>query len=381
MLIGGKVRNVNKIELSNDAYPVLVVHVGVGDYNNLDEAILIEKKKIEGALKLGADLICDVSMSDEMAYVHKKFLDEYSVPFGTVSAYEAYIKAEKNNLNYNEKNFVELFKEEVLRGFDLITIHATVFKEDRRLIEDSNRLISTTSRGGMLMLKLMEHNKYENPYYTYYDEILDICKEYDVCLSLGPCYRPASVCDCSLDDELLLLELQRMSELCKRAIDKGVGITIEGIGHAPLNLIEPMIKMAKEKCHDVPYRVMTVSTDIALGYDHISSAIASANAVYHGANSVTAVSRSEHLGIPTYEESMEAVKSAKVAIYSGYIARTGDLQRDKKMSIAREKKGCIGHIPSTLFPNEPLRTSKRKNKACSMCGPYCPLNELDGDDE
>ena len=316
-----------------------------------------------------------------MAYVHKKFLEAYNVPFGTVSAYEAYITAEKNALKYKEENFLELFKEEVLRGFDLITIHATVFKNDRSLINSSGRLIFTTSRGGMLMLKLMEHNGYENPYYTHFDKILDICKEYDVCLSLGPCYRPASVCDCSVDDELLLLELQRMGELCKKAIDKGVGITIEGIGHAPLNLIEPMIKLAKKICHNVPYRVMTVSTDIALGYDHVSSAIASANAVYYGADSVTAVSRSEHLGIPTFEESMEAVKSAKVAIYSGYIARTGDLQRDTKMSNAREKNGCIGHVPSTLFPNESLRTTKRKNKACSMCGAYCPLNELDGDDE
>ena len=108
MLIGGKIRNVPKVELSNDAYPVLVFHVGVGDYNDLDEAILTEKKKIEGALNLGADLICDVSMSDEMAYVHKKFLEAYNVPFGTVSAYEAYITAEKNALKYKEENFLEL---------------------------------------------------------------------------------------------------------------------------------------------------------------------------------------------------------------------------------------------------------------------------------
>ena len=262
----------------------------------------------------------------------------------------------------------------------MITIHATVFKEDRTLIDNSSRLISTTSRGGMLMLKLMEQNGYENPFYTHFDEILNICKEYDVCLSLGPCYRPASVCDCALNDELILLELERMGELCKKAIDKGVGITIEGIGHAPINMIEPMIKLAKKMCHNVPYRVMTVSTDIALGYDHIASAIASANAVYHGADSVTAVSRSEHLGIPSFEESMEAVKCAKVAIYSGYIARTGDVKRDRIMSNAREKNGCIGHVPSTLFPNEPLKTNKRKNKACSMCGTYCPLNELHGDD-
>ena len=230
------------------------------------------------------------------------------------------------------------------------------------------------------MLKMMEKNNYENPFYTHFDEILDICKKYDVCISLGPCYRPASVCDCDPNDELTLLELKRMGLLCKRAIDKGVGITIEGIGHAPLNLIKPMIELAQQMCYDVPYRVMTVSTDIALGYDHIASAIASANAIYNGASSVTAVSRMEHLGIPTYEDTLEAIKAAKVAIYSGYIARTNDLKKDKVMSVAREVSGCIGHIPSTLFPNEPLKTNKRNNKSCSMCGEYCPLNELNGDD-
>ena len=381
MLIGSKIRNVKKVELSELAYPVLFAHVGVGDYTDIDLAIEIERKKIKGVLEVGADIICDVSMSDNIPYVHKKLLEGFDVPFGTVSIYEAYISSEKNDLKLAEEEFIRLFKEEVLRGFDIITIHATVFKEDRSLIDSSNRLIPTTSRGGMLMLKMLEANGYENPYFMHFDEILDICKEYDVSLSLGPCYRPASICDCKVDDNLILLELERMGILCKKAIDKGVGITIEGIGHAPLNLIEPMIKLAKDMCHNVPYRVMTVSTDIALGYDHISSAIASANAIYHGADSVTAVTRSEHLGIPTYEEVIEGIKAAKVAIYSGYIARTGDMRRDKIMSKAREASGCIGHIPSTLFPNEPIKINKRKNKACSMCGPYCPLNDLSGDDE
>lgn len=381
MIIGGKIRNAKKIELSELAYPVLFAHVGVGDYDEVDHAIEIERNKIKGALEAGADIICDVSMSADLAYVHQKLLEGFDVPFGTVSIYEAYISSEKNDLKYEEKTFIELFKEEVLRGFDIITLHATVFKDDRKLIDNSKRLIPTTSRGGMLMLKMLEANGYENPYYTHFDEILAICKEYDVCLSLGPCYRPASVCDCVLDDELFLLELQRMSVLCKKALDAGVGITIEGIGHATLNMIEPMIKLAKNMCHNVPYRVMTVSTDIALGYDHIASAIASANAIYHGADSVTAVTRSEHLGIPSYEEVIEGVKAAKVAIYSGYIARTGNMERDMIMSKTREASGCIGHIPSTLFPNEPIKINKRKNKACSMCGPYCPLNELSGDDE
>ena len=385
MLIGSKVRNVKKVELSEKAFPVIFTHVGVGDKGDVDQAIATEREKIRGAIERGTDVICDVSMSKQMEYVHKGLLEGFDVPFGTVTAYEAFITSKDNDLIYDEKNFIELFREEVLRGFDIITIHATVFKDDRKYIEESQRTISTTSRGGMLMLQMMEKNGYENPFYTHFDELLKISKEYDVAISLGPCYRPAAVCDCDINDPLTQLELKRMAELCQKAIDYGVGITVEGIGHAPLNKIAEMIKETKKICHNVPYRCMTVATDVALGHDHIASAISSAMAIYCGADSITCVTRSEHIGIPTTEEVYEGVITARIAAYSGYIARTGDLARDYKMSTAREKNGCLGHIPSTLFPNEVMRIigdkkSKREGKACSMCGMYCPLNSLGGEE-
>lgn len=384
MLIGGKIRNPKKVELSSDAFPVIFTHVGVSDKGDVKELIKIEREKIRGAIERGTDVICDVSMSENMEYVHKHLLEGFDVPFGTVTAYEAYITSEKNDLIYPEEDFIKLFEKEVLRGFDIITIHATVFKDDSKYIQNSNRTISTTSRGGMLMLKMMEKNNYENPFFTHFDKLLEIAKKYDVAISLGPCYRPASVCDCSLDDELTKLELERMAILCKKALDYGVGITVEGIGHAPLNKIAEMIKATKEKCYNVPYRCMTVATDIALGHDHIASAIASAMAIYCGADSITCVTRSEHIGIPTTEEVFEGVITARIAAYSGYIARTGDFSRDYKMSVARELNGCLGHIPSTLFPNEVKRivkerNDKREGKACTMCGAYCPLNSLGGE--
>lgn len=381
MYISGNIRNPKKVLFSTKDYPVLFTHVGVGECNNLDEAIEIEREKIKSAIKLGTDVICDVSMAKKLAYVHKKLIDGFDVPFGTVTAYEAYINTKNNELECDPHLFVELFEEEVLRGFDIITIHATVHKDDRRLIEESNRLISTTSRGGMLVLQMMEANNFENPFVTYYDEILEIAKRYNVWISLGPCYRPASVADCNIDDKLHLLELDRMSLLVKKALDKGVNITIEGIGHAPLNKIGDMIKIAKEKCYGVPYRCMTVSCDIALGFDHISSAISSSMAIYQGADSITCVTRSEHIGIPSLEEVKEGVAAAKIAIYSGYIARSGDLNRDIKMSKAREATGCLGHLPSTLFANQineivSKKDCKREGKSCSMCGEFCPLNQL-----
>ena len=381
MKISSKIRNVTPVELSSNGYPVVFMHTGVGESGDLDQAINEERNKIQRALDLGVDVICDVSMSNKMKYVHEGLMKEFNVPFGTVTVYEAYINSQNNNFKYSEEDFLNLFLEEIKRGFDIITIHATVFKDDRKYIENSNRLISSTSRGGMLMLKLMEENNYENPFYTHFDKILDMCLEYNVCLSLGPMYRPASICDCSVNDFLINLEIERMSELVKKAIDKNVGICIEGIGHAPLNRIPEIIKFQKEKCYNVPYRVMTVATDIALGYDHISSAIASAMAIYSGADSITCVSRSEHIGIPTLEEAIEGVETARIAAYCGYIAKTNDFSRDRKMSIAREKNGCLGHIPSVLFPEKTLeiiskKDSKKEGKSCSMCGSYCPLNKL-----
>lgn len=385
MLIGSTVRKVKKVELTSGGYPIIFTHVGVGDKGNTDEMIEVERAKIAGAISLGTDVICDVSMAKNLKEVHPKLMEGFDVPFGVVTAYECYIEAEKDNLKCSASKCIETFKEEVLRGFDIITIHATVFKNDLEYINQSNRIISTTSRGGMLMLKLMETNGYENPFYTHFDEILKICKDYEVALSLGPCYRPASVCDCDANDILTRLELERMAVLVKKANEYGVGIAIEGIGHAPLNKIPEMINLAKSLCDNAVYRVMTVATDVALGYDHIASAISSAMAIYCGADSITCVTRSEHIGIPSLEEVLEGVKVAKVAAHSGWIARTGDLHKDEKMSKAREKHGCIGHIPSTLFPDDVIKTirekeSKRAGKSCTMCGDYCPLNRLGSED-
>lgn len=382
MYISSKVRNVKPVYIGEEYYPVIFTHFGVGDrVIDLDGAIEIEKQKIKVAIENGANAICDVSMHKEIKYIHEKVIPEFSVPFGVVTTYEAYIKAQENNLIMNPHEFINIFKEEILRGFDIITIHATVFKDDINFMNKTSRVIPSTSRAGMLMLELMNKNDFENPFYTYFDEILEICSEYNITLSLGPMYRPASVYDCNLRDKLLIKELQRMGELVERANRKKVLVTIEGIGHAPINQIPPIIKKSKELTHKAPYRVMTVSTDIALGYDHISSAIASAVAVYNGADSITCVTRSEHIGIPNLEEVREGVIAAKIATYAGYSARKNDFSRDYEMSKARYEKGCMGQAGLALFPEDVLNLLKKRgeenSKSCTMCGEYCPLDSLE----
>ena len=168
-----------------------------------------------------------------------------------------------------------------------------------------------------------------------------------------------------------------MSKLVKRAQDIGVGIAIEGIGHAPIEFIPQIVPHSKSICYNAAYRVLNVATDIAIGFDHVASAIGSAVAVLHGANSITCVTRAEHLGIPTLADCIEGVQCAKIAAYCGFAGRTGNHNQDQKISIARSQNGCIGCIDATLFPDlvqEYILTHniQKKDQSCSMCGSCCP---------
>ena len=374
MLIGAKKRNVKKIAIGDGAPPVIFTHVGIGaECENIDDAILIEQEKIALAIKNGAHIICDVSTSNKVAYIQERLMQGLTVPFATVTAYEAYNEILGNEVaDYTD--FLTVFENQCKRGADVITLHATVLRGDESLFSESKNVIPSTSRGGIMMYELMRKFGIENPFYEHFDKVLTIAKKHGVALSFGPTYRPASVLDCNLKGTHLL-ELKRMAKLVTHAKKAGVTVMIEGVGHAPLNQIGKIIKKSKKICK-APYRCMTVSTDIAIGFDHISSAIASANAVYYGADSVTCVTRSEHLGVPTVKDVEESVISTVIAVYSGYSARTGDFSRDKKMSISRKNQGCVGDLSVTLFPEKALEEYKKRNKGeCTMCGKFCPLKK------
>ncbi len=373
MLVGAKKRNAVKVEMGDGAQPVIFTHVGVGDkVADIEQAIDAEIEKAKVALSLGAHIICDVSLCKNINYVQQRLMQAVNAPVASVAIYETYLALENFAGEVDDRFFIEMLKGVIERGADVITLHATVFRADEQLIEASSRVIPTTSRGGVMMLELMKRYNMENPYYTCFDEILGLCADSGVSISLGPTYRPASVVDCDMDD-LHLTELERMGKLCKKAMDAGVNIMVEGIGHAPLNMIERMVKETKRICYGAPYRCMAVATDIAIGFDHVSSAIAHANAIYHGADSVTVVTRSEHLGIPSLEDVKEGVMSAVVAVRSGYSARENDFERDEMMSRSRKNDGCVGDIGVTLFPEQVENYLSCNGENCTMCGDYCPL--------
>ncbi|GHS97256.1 phosphomethylpyrimidine synthase [Bacteroidia bacterium] len=375
IFIGNKLRGNKPVPIGDKHFPLIFANVGV---NNGVNSLITENEKIKHAICVGADAITDLSMVDNIPYIQSKLIESINKPFSVVTTYEAFILAQKNSIKISSEAFVRIFEQEALRGVDVITLHATAFKDDIFTLNRSKRIIPCTSRGGAMMLEILKNNEYENPYYLHLDEILSIAAKYGVCISLGPCYRAGTVCDSLTEDELYLLELQRMSEILGKAQKKNVPIMMEGIGHASIDRIPQIITKAKATCHNAPYRVLTVATDIALGYDHIASAIASAIAVQNGANSITCVTRSEHIGLPSVEDIEEAIITAKIAAHCGFIAKTGEFRQDKNMSIARTNKGCLGQIDQAIYKDGALAAMLRHNnerfgKTCDMCREYCPF--------
>lgn len=371
--IGSKIRDIKPINMGQDYFPTIFVNVGISERGDITH----ELQKAKNAISAGADIVSELSLTDNIADAQKYFLDELSVPVASVAVYEAYLKAKKNDFKISDEEVVRIFENSAKRGIDVITLHATVNRNDLDVMSQSKRIIPTTSRGGAMMLKLMMANNYENPYVTYFDDILTIAAKYNVCLSLGPMYRAGAVTDCAIPNDLDYLELERMSQLVARAQEKGVGIVIEGIGHASLDKIKDFVPESIAKCNNAPYRVLTVATDIALGYDHISSSIAAANAVMYGASSITAVTRSEHIGHPSDSDVIEAVIAAKIAAHCGFSARNKDFSRDMEMSLMRKQHGCIGNPALSICPNA---VNKDKGMSlyvgqysCNMCGEYCPF--------
>jgi len=372
--ISGNVRKPKPVFTGDDYFPVIIASTGLTlASDNVDK----ELKKAKTAISAGADIITDHSLTDNIELIHNLMAESIETPISCIAIYEVAVLA-KQNANYiSGDKMIKMLECQAKRGMDIVTIHATAFRDDVSLLKENQRLIPCTSRGGTMMLEILQSTREENPYWLFFDDVLDIAQKYSLSLSLGTCYRPASVCDIGDVNDLYFLEMKRMAELIKRAKEKNVGIIVEGIGHAPINRIPDIIMKSKEICLNAPYRVLTVATDIALGYDHISSAIASSTAVYNGANMITCVSRSEHIGLPSESDLLEAVISSRIAAHCGYSARTNDFSKDYIMSKARNAVGCYGQIEASIYPQGAEEAIKRHKfgdeKLCSMCGAFCAL--------
>ena len=345
------------------------------------DSVETEVYKAKIAQKYGADIVIDHTLTPLNYEVQKRILNEVNLPLSAIAVYDVASEVLFSQKDYyTEEDVLLNIERKASLGVDMLTIHASVRKSDLTYFQNSGRIIPCTSRGGTMVLKNIQKTGEDNYYFTYYDEILKIAKKYGTTISLGAVFRPASISDALYNNEKYWEEINRNAELAKRAVGANVPVMVEGIGHCPLNLIPSVVRRSKEICK-VPYRVLSVATDSALGFDHVSSAIAVANEVMNGADFVTAVSRSEHLGLPSVEDLKEAVISAKIAAHCGYIARTGDISKDLAMAESRRKNGCKGSIDASVVPEmtkEALSSHKlTAEKKCSMCGPFCALSSGD----
>lgn len=356
------------------------VNVNLGtsyDYVNLDEEI----QKLQVAHEYGADTVMDLSTGGDLESIMKTLITNSKVPLGTVPIYEAEFMAAKKKgsfLKMSADDLFEVIEEHGKRGVDFITVHCGVTLDSLRRYTNSSRTTGIVSRGGGLIAAWMIYNEQENPLYKYFDRLLEIAREYDMTLSLGDGLRPGSISDST--DRLQIQELIILGELVEKARNAGVQVMVEGPGHIPLNEIMTNVQLQKKLCKGAPFYILgMLPCDTAAGFDHIAGAIGGAISGMYGADMLCYITPAEHLGLPTVEQVKDGLIAFKIAAHIADIARGNKkaLERNLLMSEARYKLDWERQFELALFPKEAkaIHDSRRSGtKACSMCGPFCPMN-------
>jgi len=340
-----------------------------------------ELEKLHTAVSAGADAVMDLSTGGQVDEIRKAIIKESPVPVGTVPIYQAALEAVRKGKSLVELEADEIFdiiEKHAEDGVDFITVHCGVTRRSIEHIKKEGRLMGIVSRGGALTAEWMNFNKKENPLFENYDRLLKIAKEYDMVLSLGDGLRPGCLADAT--DRGQIEELVSLGELAQKAVAEGVQVMIEGPGHMPIPQIEANILLQKRLCHGAPFYVLgPLVTDIAPGYDHITSAIGGAIAGAAGADFLCYVTPSEHLRLPTIEDVKEGVIASKIAAHAADIAKgvRGAMNRDIQMAKARKSLNWDEQIRLSLDPERArlLRESSppADKEVCTMCGSLCAI--------
>ncbi|MBN1469658.1 MAG: phosphomethylpyrimidine synthase ThiC [Fusobacteriaceae bacterium] len=349
------------------------VNLGVSEAcNNMD----LEIEKVKNAINLKADSIMDLSIFGDTRKFRRKLVDISPVMLGTVPMYDAVAKLGKNVKNMSVDDLFRVTEEHMEDGIDFLTIHAGLNRTCIERISKNKRLTHIVSRGGSILYEWMLKNDKENPFYENYDRLLELCKKYDVTLSLGDGLRPGSIKDST--DAPQIQELIILGELTKEAWTQNVQVMIEGPGHVPINEIVTNMQIQKKLCHGAPFYILgPVVTDIAPGYDHITSAIGGTLAATAGANFLCYVTPAEHLRLPDVNDVKEGLITARIAAHAADIANgiPHAIEWDHAMSKAR--KDLDWEKMYELAIDEEKAREYRKNtndmEACSMCGDMCPM--------
>jgi phosphomethylpyrimidine synthase len=345
--------------------------------SNIDE----ELDKLRYSIKFGADTVMDLSTGGDIPSIRKAIIAASPVPIGTVPIYEALNRVRRVE-DLTPSLMLEVIEEQAAQGVDYMTIHAGVLVQYVPMT--AKRITGIVSRGGAILAEWMVKNHKQNLLYEHFDEICKIFQKYDVSFSLGDGLRPGSVADAS--DEAQFAELETLGELTSKAWEYDVQVMIEGPGHIPLDQIEMQVVKERELCHDAPfYTLGPLVTDIAPGYDHITSAIGAALIGWHGASMLCYVTPKEHLGLPNLEDVKAGIIAYKIAAHAADIARKrpGARDRDDELSRARYRFDWNRQFELSLDPetarsmhDETLPEEGFKEAAfCSMCGPkFCSMN-------
>jgi len=344
--------------------------------SNIDE----ELKKLHMAVHYGADTVMDLSTGGSIPDIRKAIIAASPVPLGTVPIYEAVTRLKRVE-DLTPELLLQVIEEQAQQGVDYMTIHAGILMEYLPLVK--HRITGIVSRGGSLLAQWMAAHRAQNPLYEHFDEISDILRAHDVSYSLGDSLRPGCLADAS--DEAQLAELKTLGELTERAWAKGVQVMIEGPGHVPMDQLEQNVKLQSRYCHEAPfYTLGPLVTDVAPGYDHITSAIGAAMVGWYGSSLLCYVTPKEHLGLPSEEDVRAGVIAYKIAAHAADVARgrRGARTRDDALSQARfsfdwEQQFALSLDPETArrMHDETLPDGFYKDaKFCSMCGPkFCSM--------
>ncbi|RKZ21255.1 phosphomethylpyrimidine synthase [bacterium] len=350
------------------------------DYTDPEE----EVKKAKVAEEAGADTVMDLSTGGDLREIRRRIIQAVGIPVGTVPIYQAAVEAARKGrgiVTMTEDDMFRVIEEHAKDGVDFMTVHVGVTLSTLERLKNEGRIMDVVSRGGAFLLVWMIANEKENPLYEKFDRLIEIAREYEVTLSLGDGFRPGALLDAT--DRSQLQELILLGELAQRAQDAGVQVMIEGPGHVPIHQIEMNIKLEKEICHGAPFYVLgPVVTDIAPGYDHITSAIGGAIAAAAGADFLCYVTPSEHLSLPDAEEVREGVIAAKIAAHAGDLAKgiPSAWEKEKEMGIARKKLDWKKQFSVAIDPEKAKKIREKRSpsipEVCTMCGKYCAIRLL-----
>lgn len=341
----------------------------------------MEMEKVKRAVDMGAEAIMDLSSFGDTQTFRRKLTKECPAILGTVPIYDAVVYYNKALKDITTQEWLDVFRMHAEDGVDFMTIHCGINKQTAQRFKNNKRITNIVSRGGSIIFAWMEITGNENPFYERFDEVLDICRQYDVTLSLGDACRPGCIEDGS--DISQIEELVTLGELTKHAWEKDVQVMIEGPGHMPLNQIQANMEIQNTICKGAPFYVLgPIVTDVAPGYDHITAAIGGAIAATYGASFLCYVTPAEHLRLPDVNDVKEGIIASKIAAHAADVAKgvKGAIDWDHKMAMARRNLDWESMFETAIDPEKARQYRKdstpEREDTCTMCGKMCAIRNM-----